>query len=440
MNGPVLASVKTAYILKRYPRLTETFILNEIRAMERLGARLELFSLLPPEPPPHHPMVAEVKAPLHLVPQIGQERWLEVIRAHLRCLGRAPHRYAYALVCATVWSVMAPSPRSVWKQFMRGGFVADRCRKNSIEHIHAHFANAPAAVARFASLLSGITYSFTAHAKDLYLTPPRVIQRRARAATFVATCTGYNAEYLRRLLPDTPGKIHLVYHGIDLAQFSHAATAPPTQASDEPPLILAVGRLVPKKGHEDLIRACKRLSCRNRRFRCLIVGDGPLRAELQKHIFDEGLDGLVTLKGAMTHADLIALYRHAAVFALAPKIMGDGDRDGIPNVIVEAMAMGVPVVATCISGIPELVIPGKTGILVPPEDPMQLADAIEMTLGDHITACQRAAAARQRLEDEFDLWRTTQYLHALIGCEACGHQDFRVGGLPKRMTVQESRS
>ncbi len=418
MNGPTLASVKTAYILKRYPRLTETFILNEVRAMERLGARLELFSLLPPEPPPHHPMVAEVRAPLHPVPQITRGNWQELLAAHLRCLARAPQRYGYALACAMVWSITAPSPRSVWKQFTRGGFVANRCRKNGVEHIHAHFANAPAAVARFASLLSGITYSFTAHAKDLYLTPQRVIQRRARAATFVATCTGYNASYLHRLLPETPGKVHLVYHGIDLAQFSQLAPARPRQASEHA-LILAVGRLVPKKGHEDLIHACKELDRRNRDFRCLIVGEGPLRAALQKQIIDLGLQDRVVLRGAMTHADLIALYREAAVFALAPKIMEDGDRDGIPNVIVEAMATGVPVVATGISGIPELVIHEKTGLLVPPDDPMRLADAIQSTLDDPAKAGQRAVSARQRLEDEFDLWRTTQRLHDLIGCEAC---------------------
>lgn len=407
---------RVAYIMKRYPRLTETFILNEIRAMERLGADLQIFSLLPPEPPPHHPMVAEVRAPVTVLPMAAKGDWIRLALAHGAIIKAAPLRYAAAFVRALWWSVQSPTPFSVWKQFIRGGFIATSCRTAGIRHIHAHFANAPTAVARFASLMSGIPFSFTAHAKDLYLTPKRVIMRRARAASFVSTCTRYNADYLRGLLgADEAHKINLVYHGIDLGHFS----ARRTSIASQTPLILSVGRLVPKKGHDDLIHACAILRNAGHEFRCMIVGAGPLREELSALIARHDLADRVTLQGAMTHADLIGLYRQATLFALAPRIAEDGDRDGIPNVIAEAMAIGVPVVSTDVSGIPEVVRDNQTGLLVPPRHAPALADAIGRLLVHPSFAATLAAAARTLLEREFDLWAATATLHGLMGCTAC---------------------
>lgn len=411
---------RVAYIMKRYPRLTETFILNEIRAMERYGADLRIFSLLTPEPPPHHPIAAEVIAPVHSAPLEERSSWAPLVRAHAACAAASPWRYALTLSRACFRSAQSASPRSVWRQFTRAGFVAATCRRDRVGHFHAHMANAPAAVAQFASELTGISFSFTAHAKDLYLTPKRVLRRRIRAARFVATCTNYNVRYIEELLGERSGKIHLVYHGIDLRQFG--ARNDLDVRTNRPPLILSVGRLVEKKGHDDLIAACAILHSRGVEFRCRIVGDGGLKSELQRQIEAAGLSNVVSLDGAMTHSELIALYSEAQLFALAPRIGDDGDRDGIPNVIAEAMAIGVPVVSTRISGIPELVRDGVTGSLVPPRDPFALADEIAKLLADDRVRRRYAQAGRALLERDFDLWATTRRLHQLMRSQdCCGH-------------------
>ena|SRR5271165_4649231 len=409
-----------AYIMKRYPRLSETFIVNEIRAMERLGTRLQMFSLLAPEPPPHHPMVAEVAAPLHSLPVRLLPKLAILVRAHVASIAAAPGAYAIAAWCACFWSVAGLSPLSVWRQFIRAGFVAACCRRAGVRHIHAHFANDPAQVAHFASLMSGIPFSVTAHAKDIYLTPKRVIRWRAAAAIFVATCTDYNARHLRSLLSSKDcSKIRLVYHGIDLSAFASERKQCEDTSPESPSMVLSVGRLVPKKGHDDLIAACAVLRDAGHHFRCIIVGSGPQQRDLEALIDHHALGNVVTLAGSMTHAELIALYRRADLFALAPRIAENGDRDGIPNVIAEAMASGVPVVCTKVSGIPELVRDQLTGILVAPNDPTALAAAIGWLMSDPGRAARLARTARALVEKEFDLWSTTTQLHSLLGCSAC---------------------
>lgn len=404
-----------AYILKRYPRLTETFILNEIRAMERLGGKLHIFSLLPPEPPPHHPTVSEVRARVH-APPVGIAAKLRLLlRAHASALIAAPRGYARAFAAATGWALRWRQPISMWRQFARAGAVAHLCRAHHVRHVHAHFANTPTTVAHLVHLMTGIPFSFTAHAKDIYLSRPSVIRRHLQAATFAATCTGYNAVYLRTMAPHIPsGKVRLVYHGIDLELFNRSAAAGERAPSAARPLILSVGRLVPKKGHEDLIRACAALHNRGVAVECVIVGSGPLQEALESEIVSHGLERVVSLRGAMTHARLIELYRRADLFVLAPRIAENGDRDGIPNVIAEAMAVGVPVIASDISGIPELVRDGQTGLLVPSRAPAALAAAIENLLADRALAGRLAGEARRRLELDFNLWETTRELQVLM--------------------------
>lgn len=411
---------RVAYILKRYPRLSETFILNEIRAMEQLGEALEIFSLLPPEPPPHHPTVALVRARVtHLPPTWSA--WLKgLARGHGAALAAAPKAYLRTALYALGISVRSRQPFSVWRHFLRAGFLVTEARRHGVTHIHAHFANAPTAVAHMLSAMTGLSFSFTTHAKDLYLTPPIRIIGRVRAARFVTTCTRYNVDYLRDMLsPEDHAKVNLVYHGIDLSRFRYRVPTYAFATDARPALLLCVARLVPKKGLDDLIAACAALSAQGIGFRCRIVGAGPLRDELAAAISAHGLADMVTLDGAMTHDTLIDLFSEADLFALAPRITDDGDRDGIPNVIVEAMATGVPVVSTEVSGIPELVEHERTGLLVPPNDPVALAAAIARLLGDAALGKRLAGAARARLDRCFDCWQNTRSLRRLVDGLAC---------------------
>ena len=414
------------YMLKRYPRLSETFILNEMRALERLGTHLHVFSLMRPEEALLHPAVLDLQASVTYLPATWSAIIPAVAKAHAAMAWTAPSRYLHAVGLALWWSVLSRRPLSVWKQFFRAGYMAVACREQQIQHLHAHFANAPAIVARLVSVMCNIPYSFSTHAKDLYLTPQKVMRRRIDSASFVLTCTRHNLEYLQSFLPQEDWhKIHLVYHGIDLAAFpfpaGNADTATSAGGSEQIipivpsiPLILSVGRLVPKKGLNDLISACQLLKARGVKFRCAIVGAGPLRGELESQISKLGLEDTVSLLGAMAHDRLVTLYGQASVFALAPQVMEDGDRDGIPNVLAEAMAAGLPVVSTCVSGIPELVENDRTGLLVDPKDPAALADAVERLLSDPKKSQSLAVAARRKMEDSFECWETTKAVQALL--------------------------
>lgn len=405
-----------AYVLKRYPRLSETFILNEVRALERLGTRLHIFSLMQAENSVAHPTVQQVSAPVTYLPARWRAAAVAVVKAHGEMAVRYPVRYLHAVLLAVLWSFRSRRPISVWKQFMRARYVARGCRRNNVRHIHAHFANAPATVARLASVLCAIPYSFTTHAKDLYLTPQKVLRRRIRSANLVLTCTGYNLQYLRSFArPEDLNKIHLIYHGIDLAEFVFPPERePPAADADEgAPLILSVGRLVPKKGMSDLLTAFHLLRQRGIKFRGIIVGEGPLRAQLEAQINELQLNQNVKLPGAMAHDRLVGLFEQARIFALSPRITENGDRDGIPNVLAEAMASRVPVVSTSVSGIPELVQDGRTGILVGSENPEALANAMERLLHDEKLRLTLAANGRRKIESSFECWETAKALHHL---------------------------
>jgi glycosyltransferase involved in cell wall biosynthesis len=380
----MLRQPKIAYIIKTFPMLSETFILNEILGLEKLGIEIEIFSLRTPSGGPVHASVAEVNAKVTYVPrrlEHGTPPPLagRILLAHLMLMLASPRQY---LRTARFCRREHGDP---WlKIFFQAVFIAHRLLEGGFHHLHAHFANMAASVAEVVHHLTGVPYSFTAHAKDIYLTDPKELKRKMEGAACVLTCTAYNQRYLAAIAPQLPA-VHLAYHGVDITRF--ACTAPRSGISAEP-LILSVGRLCEKKGFPFLIRACRILKDRGLQFQCRIVGSGELYSNLAALICELDVAACVSLCGRMVQDEVVPLYRAANVFVLPCLVTEDGDRDGIPNVLIEAMASGLPVISTRISGIPELVDDMVNGILVAERDIRAIADAIELL-------CVQPALARR---------------------------------------------
>ena len=410
MSAPQPGGASVAYLLKRYPRLSETFILHEILELERQGMDLRLYSLLNPAEEIVQADVARVRAPVRYLPA-GRGAIVPFLRAHLSLLRRDPRRY----LGVAVYLAQRRRSRAALKHFARAGWLTLELERDGVTHLHAHFAHGPASVAHFVHLLTELPYSVTAHAKDIYTSPPDLLAVKLRAARFVVTCTGYNARYLAGVVGNGAAwRIHRIYHGLDLRLFSPGDGAPPVDGPDTTPLVLAVGRLVEKKGFPDLIAAVRLLVDRGYDVRLRIVGGGALRDVLRRQIIDAGLEDRATLLGPRPQEQLIALYRAATIVALPSVVTENGDRDGIPNVLVEAMRLGVPVVSTAVSGIPELVIEGETGLLVPPGDPPALAAALARLLDDTTLRGRLVAGGARHVRREFDLAANTARLKALL--------------------------
>jgi glycosyltransferase involved in cell wall biosynthesis len=392
-----------AYILKMYPRFSETFVLSEILELERQGVPLHVFSLKRPDDGVFHADVARVRARVTYLPESIVFAPRVFAEAHRDVYRKNPRRYRTALRLA-----LARHRAASLKRFLQAGYIAQLAGRLGIAHVHAHFASAPAAVAQHLHRLTGIPYSFTAHAKDIYIdtVDKGELARKLRAASFAITVSDYNRRHLEQLIGD--GRIVRIYNGLDLRLFS------PNGQRDDPPLVLAVGRLIEKKGFADLIDACALLRDEGCRFRCRIVGKGALGAELRYRIVELGLDRVVELTGPLPRERLLELYPRASV-VVAPCVVGpDGNRDGLPTVLVEAMALSVPVVATGVTGIPELVEHGQTGLLVPEHDPAALAAAILRLLTERDTGEALARAGRAHVEREFELTANVSRLRSLF--------------------------
>ena len=425
---------KVAYVMNGFPRLSETFIAHEIHQIERLGLALRLYAVKRENEPQVHPVVVAIRAPLTYLPKASSlsgstlPGWLA---ANLPAYGhdhafvalRHPLRWGATLASAVAlaWRHRGRDAqgrmrlRKVFvKEFLQAGAVAaDVIRHGDVGHLHGHFCHGVTTVTAWAARMSARSYSFTAHAKDIYqaeLNPGDLLERKMHGARFVATCTCANAAVLRARHP-RPAEVHAIYHGLDTDWFRPERPAIPRPR----PLVLAVGRLVEKKGFDQLIEACARLRDAGVDFDCRIVGEaGSASASIAALIDARGLGAHVSLHGPVTQQALREIYREARVFALPCQVMEDGDRDGFPNVLAEAMAMGVPVVSTAISGIPEMIDDGVHGLLVEPRDPAGLAAALQRVLADAALHRALALGGRQRICERFDSRRTTVALRDLF--------------------------
>jgi glycosyltransferase involved in cell wall biosynthesis len=387
-----------------FPRFSETFILAELLELERQGVRIRIFSLRPPQDTETHADLTRLRATVDYVPLPTWKAWRSLSGAHLGVLARHPVRYL-----AAAWRVVRRRRRDSAKHFVQAAWVAARLEGAGISHVHAHFASSATSVAIHLNRLTGPSYSFTAHAKDIYLdtVSSNDLARKLAGARFAVTVSDYNARHLAPL--DRRGRLVRIYNGLDLAQFAARERRP-----ELPPLVLAVGRLVEKKGFDDLIRACAVLKGRGVAFRCAIVGSGGERDGLASMIEELDLTDRVELAGPMPRERLIELLPRASAFAAPCVVAADGNRDGLPTVLVEAMALGVPVVASDVTGIPELVRHGETGLIVPQRDPTALALAIQTLVTDDAFAARLATAGRRLVEEKFDLRRNVAVLRRLL--------------------------
>ena len=417
----------TGYVVKMFPRFSETFILAEILELERRGEKVHVISLRKPDDGCFHEDLSRVRAAVAYLPEHLTCQPLEYLRAHARACLRSPKAYLRALFAA-----VSQLPAS-WRGFLRAPLVAAEAKAAGCERLHAHFASLPAITAMFAAALAGMPFSFTAHAKDIYLRgrPRRLLRALIFRAQRVITVSEFNRRYLSDLagpfLP--PGKILCLYNGVDLDIFKPPPAEP---GAGEEPLVLAVGRLVEKKGFDTLLEACSLLRDRGVGFRCEIAGKGPLQGQLASRISEKGLNDRVWLVGPLPHGALLGKLRAAALLA-APCVVGkDGNRDGLPTVILEAMACGVPVVASSVTGIPEAVEHGLCGRLVPPGDPRSLADALADLLADAPLRARMGRAGRERAEALFDLKRNVATLQTTLG----GFQELSIS--PPRLPASPS--
>lgn len=394
------------YLGRILPALSETFVVREIAALRRLGVEVKPFSLYPPDAYVVHPEAPDLAREVEVLVRPSHPLfWL----AHIAFALRFPGRY---VLCFWRYVLGSGEP---WRRRFRclvhftvAPFAALRLRRAGVAHLHAHFANAAASVAMMAAELAGVPFSFTAHAYDIFI-DDLLLPAKLSAAAFVATCSYFNVRYLREHYPEAAGAtIEIVRYGVDPEAF-----APRPHPQGTSPVILAVGRLVEKKGFHVLLEACARLRASGVEVQCLIVGEGPEADRLGRVITELRLSDRVMLLGKLLPKDLLTYYRRADLLVM-PSCMSGNDRDGIPNVLIEAMAMEIPVVSTRVSGIPELVQDGETGLLVNPDDPAGLAEAIARLLHDRGLAHRLAKAGRELVIREFNIHNSAQKLLRLF--------------------------
>ncbi|WP_454083995.1 glycosyltransferase family 4 protein [Georgenia sp. Marseille-Q6866] len=390
---------RIGYVLKMYPRFSETFIVSELLGREARGADLEVFSLRPPVDPRFHSALAEVRAPVTYVPRARkpEELW-DALRA------AAPE---LPLLHRALPELLAAEASDAGQALALAVMVVRR----GITHLHAHFASLATTVARLTSLLTGVPYSFTAHAKDIFHSSvdPADLARKIAGAHHVVTISDFNERHLRTTYPEAVAatRLHRIYNGLGLADFPFT---PRTVADDGGTDVVAVGRLVEKKGFDVLVDALAHLRDRGRPLRCRIVGGGEKEAELRAQVAALGLEGLVELTGPLPQHEVRAQVASAGVFA-APCVVGsDGNADGLPTVLLEAMALGTPCVSTDVTGITEAVRHEETGLEVGQHDAVGLADAIVRVLDDAALRERLTRAARALVEREFDTRRQVEAL------------------------------
>jgi glycosyltransferase involved in cell wall biosynthesis len=397
---------KTAYILRWFPEPSETFIFHEVTRLEEMGLPLKVFSLygkwkkdLAPAMLKSPTRVERLGIPFLMQAPHGVRYWRERSRPVVKRLFRTiPFRR---------WCDLETAGENLWA-FVCGFHLARRFEEERIEHIHAPWANGPATAAWVASELTGIPFSFAAHAGDIF-PPDGALEEKIRACRFVRTENAANVPHLNRHAGENAHKIFVIYNGIPTDRPASA------QVAMKPPIrIVALGRHVPKKGFDVLLRSCKILEERSIDFHLTLGGAGPCERKLKKLTNHLGLDGRVSFPGFVPHHRVPALLCSGDLFVMPSVIDPSGDRDGVPTVIMEALLHRLPVVATNVSGIGEIIRDGATGLLAPPKDPLALASAMAKMMADKETAIAMAERGRAAVMEKCDVEKNCRAILELL--------------------------
>jgi glycosyltransferase involved in cell wall biosynthesis len=407
-----------AYIVRSWPRLSQTFVLGEVLALERRGLELVVFGMIDPREPLVQPQAADVRAAVEYLDSAHRRRRRTRAAEHAGLALRAPVRYLRTLAFALCHPELTAgyTTSSSARCFASAVHVAVRLRAAAqagrpVRHVHAHFAHDPALISLFTARLTGLPFSLTAHARDLYQLAVPALQARTREAAALVVCCQANADYVRAVLPPSSlPSVRVLRHGVDLQVFQ-----PADRPARTTPLIISVGRLVEKKGFDELLMAVHGLREAGAAFQCVVYGEGPLRGRLLALRDRLGLDDCVEFAGQRQQRDLVSALQAADVFALTPFVTDDGDRDGVPNVLVEAMACALPVVATSTGGVPELVRHGDNGLLAEPHDVVAVTCHLGKLLHDRALRQRLGAAARRTVEAEYNVHAAASELAGLFG-------------------------
>ena len=401
---------RIAVLLKGYPRLSETFIAQELLALERRGLALRLVSLRRPTDPAIHPVHREIAAEVDYLPEYLHEAPLRVLRAWRRARRLAGYGRAW-----TAWrrDLRRDPTRNRVRRFGQACVLAAELPAG-IEHLYAHFLHTPASVARYAALMTGLPWSCSAHAKDIWTSPDWEKREKLAELAWLVTCTEAGRAHLAALSPD-PARVSLVYHGLDLERFPPRPAA--TDGGTGPVRLLTVCRAVEKKGLDVLLEALARLPT-ELDWRLTQIGGGALRDKLRRQAERLGLAARIEWLGAQPQEAVLAQYRAADLFVLASRIADDGDRDGLPNVLMEAQSQGLACLASDVAAIPELIHADETGLLVPPDDPDTLAEALARLIRDPALRARLGAAGERRVRRDFGMTAGIDALAARFGALA----------------------
>jgi glycosyltransferase involved in cell wall biosynthesis len=394
------AGGRVAFVVKGYPRLSETFIAQEILALEQRGLDILIVSLRHPTDPTTHPVHRQIQAPVLYLPEYLKDEPRRVWRGWRRARRLPGYRPAWRTWLTDL--LRDPTPNRI-RRFGQALVLAAELPAD-IEQLHAHFLHTPASVARYAAAMRGIDWSVSAHAKDVWTTPAWEKRGKLASARWAVTCTETGRRHLAELAP-MPDKVMLSYHGLDLDRFAPAAARADTADGSDPACpvtLLSVGRAVAKKGYDDLLAALALLPA-GLSWRLVHVGGGALAGHLKREAARLGLQRHIEWRGAQPQPEVLRAYREADLFVLAAKVARDGDRDGLPNVLLEAQSQGLPCIATVLPGIAELIGDGRTGLLVTPADPAALAAALERMIRSPALRRTLGEAGEARVRRDFDM-------------------------------------